>query len=152
MFIAMSQWSGSGPLASATPLTVTSDWSSFWIACCYPALWRSFRFVSVGFSLSHILPLHSWGGCWNGPTQLWSWAWVEAGLVKLPDFPHTRESSQKLTWPAHPQQSAARDWKLFSALSCPTLSEGSYLVAQLKFVCMIQSNLFFFWPWPDLLR
>jgi len=39
MFIAMSHWSGSRPLASATPSILGLHWYSSKLSCCGPVLW-----------------------------------------------------------------------------------------------------------------
>lgn len=94
LLIAMTHYSGSRPMASATPSTLVSYWDCSY--CC-PVSWRSFSFGSSGPAC--ILAVHRcvcgrcvcgvcvcWGGCTN--SKPWIWAWVEAELVSPPALLH----------------------------------------------------------------
>ena len=72
MFIAMSHWSGSRPLDSATLSILDPHQDSSWISCCCPVPWRSCSFGSIVPTLSHAPTVHRWGRCWAVPLTLTS--------------------------------------------------------------------------------
>ena len=47
MFIVMSHWSGTRPLASAMLSVLEPQWDSSWIFYCCPVSWRSCSFATV---------------------------------------------------------------------------------------------------------
>lgn len=59
VFIAVTPWSGTRPLASAALSVLEPHWDSSRIFCCYPVLWESCSFGSVGPapSCTPIVPL-----------------------------------------------------------------------------------------------
>jgi hypothetical protein len=69
MFIAMSHWSVSRPLASATLSILDLHGDSFQIVCCCPVSGRSCSSGSVGPALSSTPADDRWDGCWGVPIR-----------------------------------------------------------------------------------
>jgi hypothetical protein len=68
MFVGMSYWSGSRPLASATLSVLDPHWESSQISCCCLVSWRSCSFNSSGTAPSQAPDVHRWDRYWSGPT------------------------------------------------------------------------------------
>lgn len=89
LFIALSHWSDSGPLASGTPLSLDLHWNSF-----SHILWLTWvmEILQLRLSFWRIVPFHTpaghrWGRCQSGSTQGPGYG---PGLVNLGrgDCPH----------------------------------------------------------------
>lgn len=66
---AVSDWSGSRPLASAT-VSILDLYRDFCqISCCWPLAWRSCSFESAWSFPSHAPVHHRCGRCWHGSTK-----------------------------------------------------------------------------------
>jgi hypothetical protein len=69
MFIAMSHWSGSRPLASLTPSILDAHPDSSQLSCCCSVSWRSCSFGTAGLALAWFPIIYKWYRCWGGTTQ-----------------------------------------------------------------------------------
>jgi hypothetical protein len=140
MFIAMSHWSGSRPLASATLSILAPHQDSSLISRCFLVSWRSCSFESAGLAPSWTPAVHQWGRCWDGQTQSpgsgpgWYLIWSAHQLCCTHT---TRASSPALPWLALPMLQPARSRVRYPALM---LSGPAYLLPfqQAQLYCAAQ--------------
>jgi hypothetical protein len=124
MFVAMSHWSGSSPLASATPSILDPHQDFSQLSSCCPVSWRSCSFGSVGPVPSPTPEVHRWGGCWDEPSQSpGSGRGWKLGL-SFHLFPHAHTTSPSS--PALPRQGAGPALLLLhpqaNTMPCPQIS------------------------------
>lgn len=70
IFIAMTCWSCTKPLASATLLTLEPHWDSSQISWCCPMSWRSCSFGSIGPARQFIDGVHV--GMGHSKSRIWA--------------------------------------------------------------------------------
>jgi hypothetical protein len=70
MFIAMTCWSSTRTLASATLLILEPPCDSFRISSCCHVSGIPCSFGNIGSSLLCPCTVHQWGICWDGPIQI----------------------------------------------------------------------------------
>jgi hypothetical protein len=83
VFTAVSHWSGTKPLASATLLLWVLTGTPLW----YPAVVLCHEILQLWFcrTVPFIQEVHKWGRCWGWVnSKPWIWGWVTAGLVRFP--------------------------------------------------------------------
>lgn len=68
-FTALSHWSGSEPLPSATPSILDPHQDFSQMSCCCPESWRYCSYGSTELASSHDPAAHRRGRCWGGPTK-----------------------------------------------------------------------------------
>ena len=69
MFTAMTRWSGTRPLASATLSILQPYWDASHVSFGCPVSWRSHSFESEGLAPSWTPAVYRWGRYWGAPTQ-----------------------------------------------------------------------------------
>ena len=89
MFILVSHWSGSRPLAACCTVTAGSSLgflSALLLWPCVMEILRLWVWTASPFRSSRAPAVHQWGRCWSWSAQSPGSAWMAAELVSPPSF------------------------------------------------------------------